>query len=88
MQGLIEEGEEMIEKEQGDAALICAAQKVEHYEIATYGSLATWARLMQEDQAVELLEETLQEEKNADETLTEIAETAVNVEEEEEPAED
>ena len=78
MQGLIEEGEEVIEEEQGDAGLICAAQKVEHYEIAAYGSLKAWAKLLEENEAVDLLEETLDEESQADEKLTEIAETAVN----------
>src|SRR2546429_51394 len=76
MQGLIEEGEELISEEEGDAALICAAQKVEHYEIASYGSLEAWGRLMGEDEAVELLGETLSEEKAADERLTGIAEAA------------
>src|SRR5207248_109784 len=57
MQGLIEEGEENIKEEEGDAALICAAQKVEHYEIASYGSLEAWAKLLEEEQAVELLQE-------------------------------
>lgn len=88
MEGLIEEGSEMIEEEAGDAALICAAQKAEHYEIATYGSLAAWAKLLGEDQAVELLEENLQEEKAADEKLTEIAEAVVNAEEEQEGEEE
>jgi ferritin-like metal-binding protein YciE len=82
MQGLVEEGAEMIEEEAGDAALICAAQKAEHYEIATYGSLAAWAKLLGEEEAVELLEENLQEEKATDEKLTELAESVVNVEEE------
>lgn len=81
MQGLVEEGEDLIEEEEGDAALICAAQKVEHYEIASYGSLRAWAKLLQEEDAAELLGESLEEEKKADKTLTEIAETAVNVEE-------
>lgn len=84
MEGLIEEGEEKIEEEAGDAALICAAQKAEHYEIAAYGSLSAWAKLLEQDQAVDLLEQNLQEEKAADEKLTEIAESAVNVEEEQE----
>lgn len=88
MAGLVEEGQEMIEEEAGDAALICAAQKAEHYEIATYGSLAAWARLLGEDQAVELLEESLQEEKMTDERLTELAESIVNVEEEQEGEEE
>ena|SRR6266700_7398340 len=81
MHGLIEEGEDLIDKEEGDAALICAAQKVEHYEIASYGSLESWARLLEQEDAANLLEETLAEEKAADEKLTEIAETAINLEE-------
>jgi ferritin-like metal-binding protein YciE len=84
MQGLLEEGQELIEEEAGDAALICAAQKVEHYEIASYGSLVAWARLLDESDARELLEETLSEEKETDEKLTEIAETAANPEADEE----
>ena len=83
MQGLLEEGQELIEEEAGDAALICAAQKVEHYEIASYGSLVAWARLLEESEAEDLLEETLSEEKETDEKLTEIAETAANPEAEE-----
>lgn len=80
MQGLLEEGQELIEEEAGDAALICAAQKVEHYEIASYGSLVAWARLLDETEAEELLETTLSEEEETDEKLTEIAETAANPE--------
>ena len=66
MQGLLAEGQELIEEELGDAALISAAQKVEHYEIAAYGSMASWAKLLEEDEVAELLEETLSEEKSAD----------------------
>ena len=84
MKGLIEEADELIKEEAGDAALICAAQKVEHYEIASYGSLLSWARLMGEDEAADLLEETLDEERATDERLTEIAESTINVEEAEE----
>jgi ferritin-like metal-binding protein YciE len=83
MQGLIEEGEELIRDKEGDAALICAAQKVEHYEIASYGSLHAWATLLEEHDAAELLQETLDEEKSADDKLTEVAEAAINVEESE-----
>jgi ferritin-like metal-binding protein YciE len=83
MQGLIDEGEEIIDEEEGDAALICAAQKVEHYEIASYGSLEAWAKLMGEQEAVDLLSETLSEERAADEKLTGIAEETINVEENE-----
>jgi ferritin-like metal-binding protein YciE len=88
MQGLVKEGEEVIEDEAGDAALICAAQKVEHYEIATYGSLVAWGRMLGEDEAVSLLEETLQEEKDTDERLTEIAESHINAEETEQDNEE
>jgi ferritin-like metal-binding protein YciE len=84
MKGLIEEASELIEEEAGDAALICAAQKVEHYEIATYGSLKSWADLLEEQEAAELLAQTLEEEKAADEKLTKVAESTVNAEESEE----
>ncbi len=89
MQGLIEEGEEIIREEEGDAALICAAQKVEHYEIAAYGSLCSWAKLLEENDAAEILSETLEEEKSADETLTDLGESTANPEDasEEEEAE-
>lgn len=83
MAGLLEEGEELIKEKAGDAALICAAQKVEHYEIASYGSLSAWAKLLGEQDSSELLEETLEEERTTDEKLTEIAEEAVNAEENE-----
>ena len=77
MKGLIEEGQKQIEElEQGptlDAALIAAAQKVEHYEIATYGTLATFAEIMEHQDAKDLLGQTLDEEKEADEKLTGIA---------------
>lgn len=76
MKGIIEEGEELIKDEAGDAGLICAAQKVEHYEIATYGSLLAWAEKLGKDEAARLLEETLDEEKAADEKLNNLAETA------------
>jgi len=82
MKGLIEEGEDIMKEEKDssalDAALIAAAQKVEHYEIATYGTLATWAEQMGHSQAVELLRETLQEEKATDEKLTQLAESTAN----------
>jgi len=81
MQGLLAEGKELMDEKAGDAALICAAQKVEHYEIATYGSLVSWANLLGEEDAANLLEETLEEEKETDERLTEIAESSINVEE-------
>lgn len=77
MEGLLKEGEEIIE-EQGeetikDAALIAAAQRVEHYEIAGYGTVATYANELGWDEAGTLLHETLEEEKAADETLTGLA---------------
>jgi ferritin-like metal-binding protein YciE len=81
MEGLLEEGKDLIDEEEGDAALICAAQKVEHYEIASYGSLISWARLLGEADAADLLEETLGEEEQADEKLTDVAESTINVEE-------
>lgn len=88
MQGLLEEGQDLIKEGEGDAALICAAQKVEHYEIASYGSLCAWADLIDEPDASELFQETLDEEKATDEKLTEIAETAANPEEEAEESEE
>src|ERR1700689_1289181 len=82
MEGLIKEGAEMIEEdpapEELDAGLISAAQRVEHYEIAGYGCVRTYAELLGEDEAVSLLEETLKEEKATDEKLTELA-GAINV---------
>jgi ferritin-like metal-binding protein YciE len=84
MQGLIEEASEMMEEDMADdvmdAALISSAQKVEHYEIASYGTVRTWARLIGEEQAAELLQETLDEESEADKRLTELAESFVNEE--------
>jgi len=82
MEGLIEEGKEMIEEQEGevlDAGLISAAQRVEHYEIAAYGCVRTYANLLGETNAAELLEETLQEEKDTDSKLTQLAEQ-INVE--------
>jgi ferritin-like metal-binding protein YciE len=83
MEGLVKEAESMIEDtEEGtstrDAALIIAAQKVEHYEIASYGGLATLAKTLGENKVKELLGETLEEEKEADEVLTQLAENNIN----------
>lgn len=82
MQGLIEEGTEMIQEHKGsneiDAALIAAAQKIEHYEIASYGTLCTWAEQMGHDEALELLKQNIDEEETTDERLTEIAESRAN----------
>jgi ferritin-like metal-binding protein YciE len=76
MKGLIEEGDEKLKELEGsvlDAALIGSAQKVEHYEIATYGTLATFAEVLEMEDAKDLLGQTLEEEKEADEKLTAIA---------------
>ncbi len=99
MEGLIKEAEGIMEAcEVGamrDAGIISAGQKVEHYEIASYGTLRQFAETLGLDEAVELLEATLDEEKAADEKLTEVAVSAINIqasqeeddeEEEEEPA--
>ena len=84
MQGIVEEGDELIKENKGapglDAVIISAAQKVEHYEIASYGTLASWAEQMGNDRAAKLLRETLREEKEADEKLTGIAESLANQE--------
>jgi len=78
MEGVIAEGKEMLDLELpepvGDAALIAAAQRVEHYEIAAYGTARTYAQILGEDDAATLLEQTLEEEKATDERLTSIAE--------------
>jgi ferritin-like metal-binding protein YciE len=78
MAGLIKEGEELIEEDPGaeelDAGLISAAQRVEHYEIAGYGSVATYARILGETEAENVLRETLNEEKQTDQKLTKLAE--------------
>lgn len=81
MKGLIEESEEAIKKLKGstlDAALIASAQKVEHYEIASYGTLVTFADVLDMADAKELLGQTLEDEKEADRKLTEIAESSIN----------
>ncbi|HEX3720944.1 MAG TPA: ferritin-like domain-containing protein [Verrucomicrobiae bacterium] len=88
MQGLVAEGEERISDEAGDAALICAAQKVEHYEIAGYGCLRTWASLLDEEEAADLLQETFDEENAADEHLTSLAVQMINSAENEAEGED
>jgi len=78
MEGLIAECEDCIQGDFGDALLICAAQKIEHYEIAIYGCLRSWAQLLDQDEATNLLEEILDEESDADEYLTSIAMRMVN----------
>jgi ferritin-like metal-binding protein YciE len=82
MKNLLAEGDEMIgdadEDATRDAVMIAAAQKVEHYEIAAYGTLRTWANLLGKDDVAALLEDTLEEEKEADQKLTSVAESIVN----------
>lgn len=84
MEGLIKEGEGILEEtEPGavrDAGIIAASQKIEHYEIATYGTLAAFARTLGEVDAASLLEQTLGEEKEADAALTEAAYNYINFE--------
>ena len=82
MEGLVEEASELLQEQKGksslDAAIIAAAQKVEHYEIASYGTVRAWAEQMGHEDAVELLKATLDEERAADEKLTEIAASLAN----------
>jgi ferritin-like metal-binding protein YciE len=84
MAGLIKEGEEIMkDTEKGpqrDAGIIGAAQKVEHYEIASYGTLRTFAQTLGMEDAAAILEEILEEEKNTDQILTSVAESTINVE--------
>lgn len=84
MEGLIEEGKDLMAEEADpavmDAALIAAAQRVEHYEMAGYGCVRTYARLLGYDDAADLLQQTLDEEGATDHKLTELAETVINVE--------
>jgi ferritin-like metal-binding protein YciE len=84
MEGLIAEGKEVMEEDATpavmDAALIAAAQRVEHYEMAGYGCVRTFARLLDHNLAADLLQKTLDEEGEADKKLTELAETVINLE--------
>jgi ferritin-like metal-binding protein YciE len=84
MAGLLEEGKKVMEQEAEesvlDAALIAAAQKVEHYEIASYGCICTYAEMLGYDQVHELLGQTLDEEETTDQKLTALAETVINPE--------
>lgn len=91
LQGLFDEGWQVIDETEGgsahrDVALIIAAQKVEHYEIATYGSIVTLARTLEQNEVAEILQATLNEEKETDQLLTEIAEGRINYEASQEPA--
>lgn len=83
MEGLIKEGSGIMESTAAgvvrDAGIIAAGQKVEHYEIATYGTLCAFAKILGEKEAAELLLETLNEEKKADDKLTEVAEESINL---------
>jgi ferritin-like metal-binding protein YciE len=82
IEGIIEEGKEIIEEFKGtpalDAGLVAAAQAVEHYEITRYGTLIAWAEKLRLDDAIPLLKQNLEEEKNTDMALTELAESTVN----------
>ncbi|HZS17949.1 MAG TPA: ferritin-like domain-containing protein [Candidatus Udaeobacter sp.] len=84
MKGLVEEGSEILEQDGDDsvidAGIIVAAQKVEHYEMASYGSVRTFANLLGQNKAAELLQATLDEESEANELLNTLAETVVNPE--------
>jgi len=84
MEGLIEEAKELLEEDAApsvlDAALIASAQRVEHYEMAGYGCVRTFARLLGYTEAEELLQETLNEEGEADQKLTDLAESVINLE--------
>jgi len=84
MAGLVKEGDEIMkDTDKGamrDAGIITAGNKVEHYEIASYGTLKTFAHILGLEEAAKLLEEILEQEKNADATLTQIAETTINIE--------
>jgi len=84
MEGLIEENKEMLEEDAEpdvmDAGLIVGCQKVEHYDIAGYGSAVTFAKLLGDDEAARLLGQTLDEEKATDQKLSEIAESSINLE--------
>jgi len=92
MAGLVKEAEEIMkESEDGamrDAGIIAAAQKVEHYEIATYGTLRTFAQTLGMEDAAGILEEILDEEKSADEKLTDVAVSTINMQAEMEEAEE
>ena len=90
MDGLVREGQQVMEEtEKGsatrDAALIISAQKIEHYEIAAYGSLKQLAKVMGLNEVADLLRQTLEEEKQADVMLTQLAESGININAENEP---
>lgn len=82
LRGILSEGEDLLKEDMGpdvmDAAIIASAQRVEHYEIAAYGTLVTWAKLMDHDDVADLLSDNLDEEEKADELLSKIAQKSVN----------
>lgn len=82
MLALLTAAEEHIEQESGDAALLCTARKAVHYKVAVYSSLQSWARLVGEEDAADLLEESRDQEEATDEKLTETAESVLGLEEE------
>ncbi|MBD0353004.1 MAG: DUF892 family protein, partial [Flavisolibacter sp.] len=92
MEGLVKESERIIDETQKgsstrDAGLIISAQKVEHYEIAAYGSLVQLAKTMGRNDVADLLHQTLEEEKQADQMLTELAVSGININADNEPEE-
>jgi ferritin-like metal-binding protein YciE len=84
MEGLIEEGAELMEEEGDpevlDAGLIVAAQKVEHYEIAGYGSVCTFAKMLGDKEGLKLLKQTIEEEESTDKKLTSLGTSVINLE--------
>ena len=93
MEGLIKEGELLVEETEGgsmtrDVAIIVSAQKIEHYEIATYGSLAQLATTLRQEEIARILHQTLEEEKQTDRNLSEIAENGINWQAEQEEEEE
>lgn len=84
MQGLIEENKELLEEDAApdvlDAGMIVGAQKVEHYEIAAYGTMVEWAKLMGDKESAKLLAQTLDEEETTDKKLTQLARKSINLE--------
>jgi ferritin-like metal-binding protein YciE len=84
MEGIVAEGAEMIEEEGDDevkdAGLIAAAQRVEHYEMAGYGTARTYAELLEDQEGAKLLSQTFEEEKQTDEKLSNLAKSTINVE--------
>jgi len=84
MEGLVKEGEELMSQKAEpavlDAGLIAAAQRVEHYEMAGYGTVRSYARLLKDEESARLLQQTLEEEEQTDKKLTQLAESTINIE--------